>query len=278
MFLKQVLSSLLVLIVSCLSAQDIQTTFELAEIQYEIDDIANAKSLYKRVQFFDTNYSYISTYDRLSDIYVKENNITAGINELIKYRCFLELGSEKWLKNNFKLIHLQLSIDKPKEALSELLQMKYMPLDTLNVKKLKLYLAVAYFQNKDFINSELNFKELIPQSEYDELYLLFKKNNRLEKRYNLIRLQLMSSVLPGSGQVYSGFYKEGANSLVLVGGFVYLFARTNKVYGLFSALFGVYPWISRYHIGGINKARSLGELRMKLKREAYYHQILELVK
>jgi tetratricopeptide (TPR) repeat protein len=278
MFLKQVLSSLLIAIVSCLSAQDIQSTFDLAEFQFETGDVAYAKSLYKRVQFFDTDYNFISSFDRLSDIYLKEGDSTAAIDELLKYRDFLEFGSDNWLKNNFKLIGLQLSIDKPKEALAELLQMKYMSLDSLNKKKMKLYLAVAHFQDKDFKKSEQVFKEVVPESEHELLTSIFKKNNRLEKRYNLVRLQLMSSVLPGSGQIYAGFYKEGVNSLVLVGGFIYLFVHINKTYGLVSALLGVYPWVSRYQIGGINKAKSLAQLRIKLKREVYYHEVLDLVK
>ena len=278
MSLKQVLSSFLILIASLLSAQSIQSTFELAEVNYANKDFKLAKSLYKRVQFFDSTYSYTEVFDRLSSIYLEEENELAAIEELIKYRNFLSVGSENWFANNFKLINIQLALDKPKEAISELLQMKNIALDSLNKKKVTLYLSVAYFQDEDFENSELNFKKLIQEEDYDELSLLFKKNNKLERRYGLIKLQLMSSILPGSGQVFSGFYKDGINSLVLVGGFVYLFVHTNKVYGLIEAILGVYPWVSRYHLGGIYKVRTLSITRINIKRDSYYHSILNLVK
>ena len=85
MSLKQVLSSFLILIASLLSAQSIQSTFELAEVNYANKDFKLAKSLYKRVQFFDSTYSYTEVFDRLSSIYLEEENeLLIFLEDMIK--------------------------------------------------------------------------------------------------------------------------------------------------------------------------------------------------
>lgn len=277
MYWKRVLSSFLIVFSVHIYAQNINTTYSIAESQFELQNYEQAAKLYQRVLFFDSSETYIYAYARLAQISLANKEKDKAILYYSRYRNFLAYSNEEWKNIGFKLVGIYLSLNLNKEALGELFQMQLLNLNELETKRLNLYLAVAYFQDKDFGNSKNKFKSIIDSSKYNLVDRLFKQNDRLEKRYNSYRMQIMSAFVPGSGQIYSGFYKEGINSFVLVGAFLTLFVHTSLVYGLIDGVIAVYPWISRYHTGGVKKAGDLAKQRVVLKRTKYYHELLELV-
>jgi tetratricopeptide (TPR) repeat protein len=275
--MKKIILSILLTFSTLVNAQDISDCYKLANEQFEIENYEQAQNLYQRILFFDSSNTYLDSYYKLHQIERKNGNFESAISYLDRYRFYQESDTLKYFDLCLEYITLLLQSEKNKEALTEVLQLKSLNLNPVQAERLDFYLAVTYFQNKDFIQSETYFKKLIDPKYYADLAHFFKKNNRLEKKYNPVKLQIMSALLPGSGQTYSGFYKEGLNSILLVGGFVALMVKTSNVYGLLHGFISVYPWASRYHIGGVNRTRILANKRIKIKRDGYYREIISLI-
>lgn len=274
MWRLQVFISLLAFGGAKVFGQNIQQTFELAEHQFKNQNYKAAEVLYQRVLFFDSSNSYFSCHKQLSEAYLGQKKFEKSFSSLINYRNSLEYSSKEWIDITLQIASIELQDNRAKEALSELIQLKYLETDSIRKKRINLHLAVSYFQVEDFENSKTYFKTIIPKVAHDQVDLIFKKNKGLEKRYNPIKLQILSALIPGAGQIYAGYYKEGANSLILVSSFMALLIRTSRIYGLAHGFISVYPWVSRYHTGGIKKVYLLGEEKIKTKRNIYYHELL----
>ena len=88
--------------------------------------------------------------------------------------------------------------------------------------------------------------------------------------------KILSMIVPGSGQFYAGDIKNGINSLLLTGGFIYLGVHAALNYGIINSLASASPWIQRYYLGGFKRAELIAEERLALKRDRIYQQILDV--
>ncbi len=278
MWWKLVLINFICFLGKICSGQDLKQTFDLAEIQYRNNDLEHSKLLFQRVVYFDSLHLYKESFERLAQIYFAQKEVSTSLAFMFQYRNFYPSESEKWVDVSFEIINLQLSAGLDGEALGELIQLKNIFVSVEGMKKLNTYLAVAYFQNKDFKNSELYFKKIITEDKQVQLSKILKKATHLDQKFNPNKLQIFSLLLPGSGQAYASYLKEGANSVILVGAFLVIFVHTSRVYGLLDAFLTVYPWVSRYYMGGLKKVVVLANKRKEFKRNEYYHSILQLVK
>jgi tetratricopeptide (TPR) repeat protein len=256
--------------------QKLEETYILAQKQQELHNFDDAKLLFERIIYFDSSHQFIESYNYLSQLNVSQGKLNDGIDCLKKYRNFYTFGTKEYTELTFKLVQLQLQTTENQEALSEILQLKSVSYSDSDTKRVNLYLAVCYFQTTDFDKSKSYFEKLIPVEKQQEFAKLFKKNNRLEKKYHPTKMQILSVLLPGAGQLYGGFYRESANSFLLVSSFIALFVVTNQVYGLLDAFMSVYPWASRYYNGGIKKTILLSKEKISQKRSMYYQKILLL--
>lgn len=68
---------------------------------------------------------------------------------------------------------------------------------------------------------------------------------------------VMSAILPGSGQVYAGGYRQGVTSFLLHALFGYLTYRAIDDHRYFEAAAAVYTGFSRFYVGNIISASSL---------------------
>jgi hypothetical protein len=104
----------------------------------------------------------------------------------------------------------------------------------------------------------------------------FEKVFDYDRRYNPRRAYIMSGLIPGSGQMSVGAYREGINSFILLGGLYALSIWIIIDYSLMDAIISVFPWMQRYYLGGMERARDLAHLKIKEKRGESYLNILEL--
>jgi hypothetical protein len=275
MLLRLLLNSLFFFATFVGAAQTPNDCWKLAQGFQEQGNYKAAEKLYQRILYFDTAHAFSKVNLELANLAIAEGKATLASSYLQSYRVQLPMGSDDWLETSFKIATLSLQENLPLEALGELLQLKTLFLDGLQKQRLSLYLAAAYFQNKQFIESEKYFLSITNSSDHKMIKAIFKKNNRLEKVYNSFFLQVMSALLPGSGQLYSGYYKESVNSVLIVGSFVVLFSKMTRIYGWLDAFLSVYPWLSRYHQGGVRKVDLLANERIKQKRSMYYNKLMK---
>ncbi|HPB06482.1 MAG TPA: hypothetical protein PKX60_09610, partial [Prolixibacteraceae bacterium] len=87
---------------------------------------------------------------------------------------------------------------------------------------------------------------------------------------------IMSALLPGSGQFSVGAVKEGFNSMLLITGLTIAAIQIVKHYTFLDAVLTLLPWIQRYYIGGMDKAKALAFNKIDKKRYESYLKIIEI--
>ncbi len=90
------------------------------------------------------------------------------------------------------------------------------------------------------------------------------------------KVEIMSYILPGSGQCYVGEWKEGINSFVLIGGLLYGLYRFGSLYAPIDGLLLFGPWVQRYYQGGAEKANKLAQRSIQTKKNEAFNQLIEL--
>jgi hypothetical protein len=82
--------------------------------------------------------------------------------------------------------------------------------------------------------------------------------------------------IPGSGQLYAHDYRNGINVFLLSTGFIVLATYTAINSSTTAAFLNVIPWWTRYHIGGMNRAKdSVIQYKIKHRKKSYI-QLLNL--
>ena len=75
-------------------------------------------------------------------------------------------------------------------------------------------------------------------------------------------------IIPGSGQIYAGDWRNGLNSLLLTGGLMTLGIYTISAAGFIDGIVMVGPWYQRYYTGGFKRAEtSVNALKKKVRYE-----------
>lgn len=163
-------------------------------------------------------------------------------------------------------------------ALSELINIDSAKIVHQNIK-LNFLKGITYFGLNQDDQAEDAFKKcmegLSQKNDLSNIETEFNRIKRSEKRFNPQTAYILSLFLPGAGQLYSGEYKEAANSAVLLGGLIYVTISMAGKYSFIEAIITILPWFQRYYIGGANKAERLALEKQQVKRNDSYQSILK---
>ena len=272
----RVVISFLVLKSSVFFGQNLDESYRLANFYYLQGEYNEAEEMYQRVTYFDTSFIYLDSYQKLAEIKFVQKDYAQSRSYYKLHTNWIDTDSIR-VFNAFKVTTGYFMEDLYGEAIVELLLIKHLMATYGLEDKWRLHLGVAYFQNGNYDKSKELFSGMLAPESQDQLDKIFRKNNRLEKKFNRYKVQIMSIILPGAGQAYTGNIGAGVNSAVLVAGFVYLFTRVVGVLSVTDAVLAVYPWMARYYIGGVKKAGNFADERVLIKRSQYYQRILLLV-
>ncbi len=259
-------------------AQSLQESLKFADSQFETGNYKLALKEYQRVLFFNdgSNLPYIYEKVGSSFFFNKNYNKAAYYYELsykttesdsIKTEILFKKAACNMLDKNFK------------QAIFELLNLSD-SLDFQLENRKDFYFAVCYWGIEDFEKAKSSFLKIIPAENIlakEEITLLFNKKRNLYKP-NPKTAQILSIFIPGSGQIYSGDFKNGINSLVLTGGLVVLGIYMTQFYSLFDAVLTVLPWFVRYHQGGYQAAKKIAINKRAERRGQTYKELLKIVK
>ncbi len=114
--------------------------------------------------------------------------------------------------------------------------------------------------------------------EFEALAAEFENVFHFEKQFNPRRAYIYSGIIPGSGQFSAEAYREGINSFLLLGTLYALSVRLMFVYSFWDAAITFFPWIQRYYLGGMDRARELAHKKIEEKRAESYQTIIELTR
>jgi len=259
------------------TAQNLQETINLADIQYNNANYKLALKEYQRAIFFsnDDNINYLyrqtaNSFFRLINYkkaaYYYELSYKTSTSDSIKNEILLQKASCYILSNNYEF------------ALLELINLT----DTLNSyfnDRKNLYYAVIYFGLEDFNNSKTYFLKLLSDNkvtEIQEIDKIFSKKRNLY-RPNPKLAKAFSIILPGSGQLYSGDIKNSLNSLILTGGLVVLGVYIAQYYSIFDAILTSAPWLLRYYTGGFKNSKKIALKKRAKRRDKSFKKLLNIV-
>lgn len=280
-FLRRISQSVVVFIVCCtvllsqpasLKAQTIEETFIYANEQHQAQQYENAINAYQRVLFFDKksasrvyynlaeSYYQLSKYDQAAKYYDLAYSATS--NDSLKYLMLFSKTTCLLLQHSYNA------------ALAELFSLD----DSLQnywQQKKYFYFGVTYFGMANFNDAKTYFiKAGLPEqnAEIEQLFVQIKKVNRLNPK----TAQILSIILPGLGQIYSGDIKNGINSFVLTAGFMTLALYTAYNYTVVEAILSVLPWYQRYYMGGFKNAKMIAQRKKEQRQNEIFQELMNV--
>lgn len=247
--MKRLISWLIyTLAISSVCAQDIQSTLQLAKNSLKNHEFVEAEKLFKRVLFFDSTSSYdqdvleglayasfVQTKYKQASAYFLSLSQLTGSQTHYYWHIITQLKLEQWMFAKRSALNI---VDSTEDA---------------KVSK-KIFLGLTEFALRNFDVSKKYFVEaeeiLNKQFETESIFQNAKKINKRSKAKAII----LSGVMPGLGQAYTGHIKEGINSFMLISTIGAVYASVLINIGLVDAIITILPWFHRYYVGGMNAA------------------------
>ena len=151
---------------------------------------------------------------------------------------------------------------------------EYAVIEILNIKEINnyfksrknYYLFIIYLYKGDIESSKKYFLKIneFSDSNINQVESSFSRLEKKIRRTNPKVASTLSMVLPGSGQVYSGNFSSGLNSLLLTTTALSVFTIISIRYSFIDAILSVFPYYQRYYIGGVINAINFAEEKNKL--------------
>jgi len=250
--------------------QKIDETIKYADKLFENGDYNKSLSLYLRVAFFSTKPN-VYLFEKSGDCQFQSDDFISAESYYDSALFYCE-DEYKYTELLYKKADCKIFRKDFDDAVKFLkgIDFEYLQYS----EQYHFYLGIAFFGQEDFKLSETQFLLCLPDSDF------FAKNQILEifdKNYNYPNPQtayVLSSVIPGLGQLYSGNYREALNSFVLVAAIVLLANDMYMKFGLADSVISIFPWLNRYFNGGIENAEKIAEMERNNRRNQILNRII----
>ena len=257
-------------------AQSIWETWKFANQQFELGNYNQALVEYQRVAFFDSKNEFNEVHRKIGESFYAIGDYNLAIQN---YDIAARVAKNDSLKTEliFKKVNCLFKQNNYLFALNELLVLSDLNSSYL-WNKFNLYLGIGYFGVGNYKESQKYFSKIIKAESLPDLREIFNDFEKFRKRFKPSKIQTMSMVLPGLGQIYSGNIVSGINSIVLIGGIAVITVYIWQVYSFLDAALSMGSWYYRYFSGGYRNAEIFAIEKIEHEKEEVYHHILELIK
>ena len=220
---------------------------------------------YKRANFFADSSYKLGTVSRIANTYL---SLADYKNARIYYDSSSHYSGVANVKIDYYFQKIVCYMSEGDYA-TALLRLEQKPNITSEfyITKKNLYNGICYFGLGQYDSAYLHFKKSIPKNDTSKLIRLkeqFEEHKKLNRPNENVAIML-SIVLPGAGQIYAGDVKNSLNSILLVGGILYV--------GVFAPSISYYltlPFFNRYYIGGLSHARQIAIDKKFRKKQDFY--------
>lgn len=272
---------LIILFSTCLisgSAQTLNETYAYAENLKESGNYELAIKNYKRVLFFDSAYIYPQTSWQIADCFYASAQYTDAL--YFYQQAFNEAANDSVrAASTIMKAATNIRLHDYNNALIDI----YSFTGTANSEQkfnLRILEGIVCYNVGKYKEAELNFNNAATLAGFHDTIKLekrFKAIEKIEHRYNPKQARVMSIIIPGLGQTYSGNYVSGINSFVLTMGLltgaVLLTTNINPV----DAFLIVLPWFQRYYMGGYRNAYNLTLDKQSEKKQENLKEIINML-
>ena len=268
-----VLTLFSLLLLQNLVAQNFDETLGFADNLLKNGDRDIALKAYQRALFFSEGENNLYLFKQIADIsFMNEDYETANNYYGLAYNQADNDSTGTDLLFRKSTCHI---LSKNYQfAIIDLLSINDTSVTVKN--RLHFYLATCYFGLEDFEKAEYYFKSCIDENSINALRILFsgKGINAPSPK----KAKVMSMIIPGLGQVYSGDLKSGINSLALSAGLIALVIKVSAKFSFIDGVVMVLPWYQRYYMGSYNSAEEIAIIRRQEKRNKIFSEVLVLVR
>lgn len=259
-------------------AQSISNIINFADKQFVAGNYENASLEYNRAYFLGYEKRDELLY-KIASCYFHQSNYNMAGNFFDKAYHFASTDS---IANEAILAKAlcMLMNEKYVVALAELYNLNDTQINN-QLYQSHLINAIANYQLKNDSASHFAFTQVLktsnaPDSAFSILDNEFEKIYRYQKRYNPLRAYILSAIIPGSGQVISGNFRDGTNSFILVAALAGISIRIMSLYSFWDAAVAILPWAQRYYIGGMEGAEESAIKKIEAERYNSYLQIIDI--
>lgn len=222
-----------------------------------------------------------------SDSLEKEGNILlarcyASTNEEQKATdCYIEAiqresNDSLRIELLFEKIHMHTRFGNPVLALIDISSIKSNQLAYI-VQRRYFYSSLCYFQMEEY-QSSIRYAHLLllNSPDYDSLYVekLFTKSEKNQEKSSMFPV-ILSTLVPGSGQLILGYTKEALNSFTLNASLITITAICFYQLRFLDAFITSYPLFRRYYLSGIINTKNLSHKRKKTINDQIYNDLLD---
>ncbi|TAE87767.1 MAG: hypothetical protein EAY81_03700 [Bacteroidetes bacterium] len=265
MKLKQLLIVISIVSAQISLGQTIHETCSLATKLVSEYKYTEAIALYQRVLFFSESDSitYFTSL-KLAELFEKKANFvdaarhyniaanTEHVEEAMllthRLKAALYLLKEKQGKEVIQVLDTSFTESEQKDSLY---YKRMLFLGLAFVLEQNRNLAISYFQS---------FYPLLSKTDSIRLSALNKELNAVKYR-NATASLIASLILPGSGQILNGDYKNGINSMLVNGTMIGLSVWTGVSYNWINGVLVAALLAPRYYVGGANMAADAASKR-----------------
>jgi tetratricopeptide (TPR) repeat protein len=252
--------------------QTVQTALRQADSLLSRGDYEAAVKLYDRVLFFDEEGYASKSYENIARCYFLNK-------QYAKAASYFSIAGSNTNHDSiasaiFQKKTICLILDEQFLAARE--ELFAMPDTYASSQEGILLMALSYYGNQE---TEAAFKEFAKleglKQHSTELKKLKRKLERAERK-NPKTAKVLSIIVPGTGQIYAGDWRNGINSFLLTGGLMALGIHSMITVGVLDGLLLVGPWYQRYYTGGFNRAALSVEAMKKKTRYEVLQSILSM--
>jgi len=253
-------------------AQSVPLVLKQADSLLGRGDYFSAVKLYDRILFFDDSAYAANSYEKIAECYFLNGQYDKAAN----YFGIAGKGAKSDSLAQRVFEKRAISLLMGEEFLSAREELLEMPETYLKTQEGILLMALSMYGNQETEAAFSEFSKLETLKEKGkELGRLRKRLDRAERK-NPKTARIMSMIVPGSGQIYAGDWRNGLNSLLLTGGLMTLGLYTIGTVGFIDGLIMVGPWFQRYYTGGFKRSESSVNALKKRVRFEVLQEMLRL--
>ncbi|MCF6366501.1 MAG: hypothetical protein L3J35_09910 [Bacteroidales bacterium] len=274
---KVILLFLIFLLKLNIYAQNIDETIILADKMFSKKEYSTTIELLKRVIFF-SEIKQSEVFEKCGDAYFMQNDYKNALN--LYDSAFVYSSTKQNIQELiYKKIDCLIFSGKYNDAELMILTSEETNISE-EIKRKNFYLGIIYYaqtnyeKSKEFFINSLNDTAIMAKSEVSEL---FKKKKYFE-RPNPKIAGIFSLIVPGSGQLYAGDYKNAINSFLLVAVFAAIGTDMLIRYAWYDSLISVSPWFLRYYTGGYKNAVDIARQKRTERRNKRLNEIIEITR
>jgi len=248
-------------------AQSLQ--LNLANDLYSEGYFYNSITEYERCAFFSNDSSIVNLcFRKISYAYVELGNDSLSINYLKRALKYTNSDS-LFVCTKLDLATIYISLSNYDMATIVLYRLLYDKRAVDFHKDIYVLISINYLLNNDFDKAILNIKTIFTDFDQSQLQDFKKKHTRYLS--NLKRVKLLSTILPGSGQIFQGEFVDGLNAFSINSILAYITIKSIVSNNIFDGIFYFTTLFLRYYKGNIDNTISIAT-------NNYQHQINNLKK